>query len=102
MNLYRLRARRKQRPDDADAAADERFQQCVGDLMGLGEHDAAFLPPLTQCGWMESGELAGGLVYCLACSPQQPTSGHTPVYTESYFATKPCLCCGRRLDSPSV
>jgi hypothetical protein len=84
----------RRRDDDEQRAADR-----LEHLFGLSEYDAAFLPPSRQVGWMESGQLAGGSVYCLACSSHQPTSGHVPVYHQSYFATRPCAVCRRRLDT---
>jgi hypothetical protein len=97
MNLYRLRAMRRQRREDADAAAEERFQQCVGDVFGLSEADGQFLPPSVQVGWKEPSP-SGGVLCCLACAPQPPTVDHVPVWKESYFAVQPCAVCGHRLE----
>lgn len=95
-----LRAIRRRR-QDADADAEARFQQDVaGPLVGFA--DLPFLPPAAQVGWMECEQLDGGRRYCLACCPSQPTTLHVPVYQASYYATCPCLICGRRLDHPPI
>ena len=94
-----LRAIRRRR-QDADADAEARFQQdLAGPLMGFVDEA---LPPSVHVGWMESVHLDGGLRYCVTCCPQQPTSGHIPVYHESYFATRPCVVCGQRLDHAPI
>lgn len=90
-----LRALRKRR-QAADAEAEWAFQErVVGPLTGFAEPVAPLPVP---CGWMETGQIGGGFTYCLACAPSQPTAGHVAVYPDSYFATKPCLVCGRHLE----
>ncbi|HEY6380745.1 MAG TPA: hypothetical protein VIY07_02965 [Pseudolabrys sp.] len=85
------------RDDDTERITDA-WRDRVGELFDL-EGEVAFLPPPVQVGWMEPGQVAGGFRYCLQCFSQQPTADHSPVYRTSYFATLPCVRCGRRLDS---
>jgi hypothetical protein len=83
------------RRDDDEQRATDRLEH----LFGISEYDAAFLPPSRQVGWMESGPVGGGWIYCLDCVSAQPTAAHIPVYDSSYFATRPCAVCRRRLDT---
>lgn len=89
---------RRHKDDDGEA----RMANVIAGVFGLTDRDVAFLPPATQVGWMESGQVGGGVRSCLSCAPTQPTTAHVPVYDISYYATLPCVVCGRRLDSPLV
>jgi hypothetical protein len=89
---------RRRRRDEAEAAAEARFTDRIGAIFDL--HLADALPPLSSVGWREPGQVGGGLLYCLACCPTQPTARHVAVFHDSYyFATLSCVVCGRRLDS---
>jgi hypothetical protein len=91
---------RRRRREDADAAAEDRWTQRVGEVMGLGFAEP--IAPAVQVGWYEKGQVHGGALYCRACAPTQPTPRHSPVFAESHYATLPCSVCGDRLDHSTV
>lgn len=98
--LEAIRRKQREREREHEAEAEARVHARLEALFAFDTQDepVEWLPCPVPIGWRQIGKVDGGLRYCLSCCPTQPTSTHTVLDASSYLASKPCLCCGRRID----